>query len=761
MSHCSLRLLCGRFVGFYWRTFSLITVALLVSMLIVLLGSSAIAAPTRPVLTAALLEERIASPIQLRGNTLVDLRDLTIDLRENEEDRSTKETPFVEQFYKQLQTALSTQQQKDGRSLGVDFSGSLIQGDFDLTKFSRRIPAYGEAILPALESFKQTLQRLPGQERSLAFNGQRLSRQVYSKRLSRFLLPAADSSRTDTLVFQGPLIFNHAYFNGTLEASNLYFLGSVEAENAVFTQPAQWQSAKFANNVSFRNSQFQQESSFKRVLFARRVRFNQSRFSGASTWKGTTFRGSTSFADTDFQAVTFDSARWQSNADFERARFRGVASFQKSRFEQALFLTDALLEGAVNFRQAQFQRSISLRAAHVLGRIDFGDARFAKAFVEGASSEKVVITVADLDFSAGEAKILGSPGKIGKLFSVPTLTSNETVLRALIRNFRSLEQIGDANQLEYKLEVLRLAQVRRQLLGVGLNQASESRLVKVGFTSEQAQAVVARARSQPFVSRTELLSLDEVDLATYLRVRDRLTTRRSHLVGRVQHLIRWLLLGCLLRLSSYGTNVWLVFSVGGVAVTLFALMFWIVDRFRRLTPTPIVPTRTESLLMGVGGGGLLMASLGLIVQISDRPLATLITLALVCLPIPAVLILRLYQLGRYHDLMDRSYFVENGALRKLQVLIARLPVPPKFPFFRERYSPLLTDRRWNFLNYFDFSLNNWFKFGFNDIRLRDRCVPGLISALVWYQWSLGVIYITLLLWTLSRTIPGLNLLLYF
>jgi hypothetical protein len=42
-----------------------------------------------------------------------------------------------------------------------------------------------------------------------------------------------------------------------------------------------------------------------------------------------------------------------------------------------------------------------------------------------------------------------------------------------------------------------------------------------------------------------------------------------------------------------------------------------------------------------------------------------------------------------------------------------------------------------------------------------RQVPGLITALVWYQWGLGLLYAILLLWTLSRTIPGLNLLLYF
>ncbi|MDL5053988.1 hypothetical protein QQ056_10580 [Oscillatoria laete-virens NRMC-F 0139] len=71
------------------------------------------------------------------------------------------------------------------------------------------------------------------------------------------------------------------------------------------------------------------------------------------------------------------------------------------------------------------------------------------------------------------------------------------------------------------------------------------------------------------------------------------------------------------------------------------------------------------------------------------------------------------------------------------------------------------DRRWNLLNYYDLSLNNWLRFGFNDIRLRDRAVPGYISALVWYQWSLGLLYMTLILWTLSRTIPGLNLLIYF
>jgi hypothetical protein len=121
---------------------------------------------------------------------------------------------------------------------------------------------------------------------------------------------------------------------------------------------------------------------------------------------------------------------------------------------------------------------------------------------------------------------------------------------------------------------------------------------------------------------------------------------------------------------------------------------------------------------------------------------------------------RLDQQGRYHDLINLTYFVENGGMRQIRLLIARVPIMPRFPFFRDHFMPILEDRRWNWLNYYDFSLNNLLKLGFNDIGVRDQHLPGIIATLVWYQWSLGLLYVTLLLWTFSRTIPGLNLLIY-
>jgi hypothetical protein len=144
-----------------------------------------------------------------------------------------------------------------------------------------------------------------------------------------------------------------------------------------------------------------------------------------------------------------------------------------------------------------------------------------------------------------------------------------------------------------------------------------------------------------------------------------------------------------------------------------------------------------------------------------NPVLTWVSVVFLLLPIPLVLTALIYLRGRYHNLMTISYFVEDGSQRQFRLMIGRLPIMPRFPFFRERYEPILWGRRWTGLNYFDLSLINFLKFGFNDIRLRDQHLPGLVGSLVWYQWGLGLPYVGLLLWTLSRTIPGLNLFIYF
>ncbi|MEQ8541788.1 MAG: hypothetical protein RIB93_30550 [Coleofasciculus sp. D1-CHI-01] len=216
----------------------------------------------------------------------------------------------------------------------------------------------------------------------------------------------------------------------------------------------------------------------------------------------------------------------------------------------------------------------------------------------------------------------------------------------------------------------------------------------------------------------------------------------------------------LLLLSADGTSFGLVFGVGMIAIAYFGLLFWLLDRWRRRYPKPILPTSLETMYMVGSGAAATVGGAIAIFQTSEQPWLTLLCLAGLLFPIPLLLVWQLYRQGRYHDMLNVTYFVEDGGMRQLRLLIGRLPVMPRFGFFRDRYMPILWDRRWNWLNYYDFSFNNLLKFGFNDIRLREEHVPGIISTLAWYQWGLGLAYIALLLWTLSRTIPGLNLLIY-
>jgi hypothetical protein len=329
--------------------------------------------------------------------------------------------------------------------------------------------------------------------------------------------------------------------------------------------------------------------------------------------------------------------------------------------------------------------------------VDFSNARF---------SEDAYLNVAGMTFDSDQAKIFGDASQIGGVLSVPMLQGNEDVLRNLVRNFREQEQIPDANQIEYTTKRLRQKQLATSLMG----------------------------RS---CTSTALLQL-----------------------SWVKDSLHWVGLSLLLLLSEYGTSFGLVFGVGCCAIAYFGLLFWLVDRWRRRYPQPILPTYVETTLMMGSFASLTFAGVIAIFRTSEQPWLTLLCLVGILLPMPLVLLWRLYQQGRYHNLMEVSYFVEDGSLRQLRLLIGRLPIMPRFPMFRDRYMPILWNRRWNWLNYYDFSLNNLLKIGFNDIRLRDEYLPGIITTLVWFQWSLGILYIALLLWTLSRTIPGLNLLIY-
>ncbi|MBE9170906.1 pentapeptide repeat-containing protein [Pleurocapsales cyanobacterium LEGE 06147] len=618
--------------------------SLLIIAYILLFISPALAITTqeaKTILTSEILKARINNLVPKEGLNTVDLSNLIIDLTD-------KNLELRDQFYQQVQTKFS----RTSTPLVLDLSQSSIQGEFSIGKLGIQTPLAEGALSSVLTPLEQEK----------------------IKNSNSILLQPGEQIPSVT-VWRGGLLLNQTEFIGIVDLANTLYLQKIIASEAIFRRDVNWSNSRFFSNTKF-----------EQAKFAGIADFTHSYFYDNINWEGASFA----------RLADFTGIECLKNANFSQVQWRDRVLFSKSRFLQSLTFNDATFEKTADFRDTRFNAPIDFQEANLFDQINFSDAIF---------TSEANLNVAGLAFESDSAKIIGQTGVIGKVISVPSLEGNETVLRNLVRNFRSLEQIPDANQIEYQREKLRLQQLGDRIIGTPWQ-----RLWQFGW------------------------------------------------LAKVLH---WLGLSLLLLLGDYGTNVSLVLGTGLIAIAYFSLLFWFVDRYRRRLPQPILPNRYETICMASSYSLFTLLGIIDIIQTTDRPWLTLACLAVVLLLVPAILLIRLYQQGRYHKLLDLTYFVEDGSMRQFRLMLGRLPIMPRFPFYRDRYEPILWDRRWNWLNYYDFSLNNLLKFGFNDIRLRDEHLPGIISALVWYQWSLGVLYIILLLWTLSRTIPGLNLLIYF
>ncbi len=701
------------------------------------LAGAAISAEPIP-LTLELLQARLKQPALVDGFSVVDLQGFSIDLRPENE-------PFRSSFYQQLRHQL----QRPGNPTGLDLSHSYIQGDFQISQLGLRAPLFGESLSPIFT---------PAEQEQLKRDRRRLSRLVTLSKLFLATPGQPNSTPIQISVFRGSLKLVQTRFAGIADFSNTFFLKPVEAATAQFNQPADWSQTRFSQVANFTGAVFKKSTRFRSSIFFAKAEFRQAHFQAEANFQSSEFQGNASFNQSLFEQIAnFQRVQWQGTVDFAQAHWLDQVLFTKSIFNQGLFLTDATFEKAALLREVEFNQPINLRGAAIMDKIDFGYASF---------SPEAYLNVAGMRFDSDRAKFVGNPNEISRVISVPTLQGNENLLRELIRNFRRQEQIPDANYLDYIRQRLRLKELRQQLFGVNVNTASIPQLQVLGLTAIQAQHIVAQRAKRPFRSVTELLSLANVDIASYINVRDRLVARPAltpplELLNRLLLAWRCLSLSQLLWLSQYGTSFALIFGVGLVAIAYFGVIFWLLDRWRRQVPNPILPTLTEAMYVSVTALALAILGIFAIFRSGDQPWLTLLSLFVITVPVSSVLLTVLYAQGRYHPLLNTSYFSEEGTLRQFRILLGRLPIIPRYPMFQERYLPILWDRRWSWLNYFDFSLNNLLKFGFNDIRLRDQHVPGIVTTLVWYQWGIGILFIGQLLWTLSRTIPGLNLLIYF
>ncbi|NJK38440.1 MAG: hypothetical protein HC835_10385 [Oscillatoriales cyanobacterium RM2_1_1] len=698
--------------------------------------------PDRTRLTLEELQNRLTNPVSQEGALWIDLQNFTIDLQpENAE--------FRDRFYQLLQTALNQSKVR----LGLNLSRSLIQGEFMGSRLGIRVPLLVETLQSMFSEAELA---------DLTSTAAQLALQDQSGDKVAIALPKI-------AVIRGRVALNQTRFTGEVDFRRSFFLRGVDGIETEFLQETDWREARFSQTANFSQAVFEQDANFQQSVFLAQARFRRTDFQKSVNFEESQFQKG-DFNEVHFQGITdFKSTLWQDEVDFGESWWQGRAIFSKARFFQTPDFQQALFQQSLDFRGAQFKQSISLREASIQELVDFSDVSFNRT---------KTLDLANLMFDSTSAQILGDPGFIGQVISVPTLQGNENLLRNLIQNFRQQKQIGDANQIELLRAELLLKSLKRNLLGINLNTASIPQLIRAGFNQDQAQAIFQTRIERPLRDLTEILKLDAIDLSTYFKVYDHVRVNPQKLLQRadrqmgwfrasvlpIVHWIitglQWLGLGILLLLSGYGTQFGLIFGVGILAIAYFGWLFWLVDRCRKWRPKPILPTMLETIAMGISFSLLLMLSLFEIFSTAIWPPLTLACMGLILFPLPILVLGLIYWQGRYHNLMNVSYLTEDASLRQLRLMIGRLPIIPRYPLFRERYMPILWERRWNWLNYYDFSLNNFLKFGFNDLRLRDEYLPGLVTVLVWYQWSLGVVYLSLLFWTLSRTIPGLNLLIY-
>ena len=614
----------------------------------------------RNYLTIEILEEKISNLTQKEGRDTIDLGNYIIDL--------SQENELNKEFYQQINYSIA----HHSNPINIDFSNSIFQGDFKLNKLGiSSFLAEG-----ALSSLFTPLEQ---------------------EKIQQYYPIVKDFSQTMPKidVFRGSLYFDSTVFTGEVDSSDSLFLQAIIANSANFQGSVNFNRSVFSKDVNFSNATFSNSINFLQTHFFAKTKFERINTQGILNFSNSQFEKAAEFNKSIFDSVVdFTHSIFAQSVNFDSAIFRDRLTFAKAKFFDSLVLINSTLEKTITLRDIYLKSLINLQDVHLLNKIDLNNALF---------SPYSKINISGLAFDSTEAKITGQPGVIGRLIKVSRFSGNEIVLRNLIRNFRNLEQIADANYIEYQQQQLREKQIGDRLKGW----------------------------QQVFTPAS---------------------------LGLIP---QWLGLNLLLLLGDYGTNINSIFSIGIITIAFFSLLFWLFDRYRPNISKPVIPTRYETIVMLVSYFALTIFGIVSIFVTTNKPWLTLVAIALVLIPIPISIVSLIYRRGRYHSQLNVSYFVENGQYREFRLLLNRLPIIPRFPFFRDRFMPILWDKRWNWLNYYDFSLNNIFKLGFNDIRLRDRHLPGLISTLVWYQWCLGVLYIILLLWTLSRTIPGLNLLIYF
>jgi hypothetical protein len=166
---------------------------------------------------------------------------------------------------------------------------------------------------------------------------------------------------------------------------------SLRLADATFTGPVVVRSAndtsvkvQFNNSVDFGRSQFQGAVDFADTQFAGVTRFDNVTFNTAATFANTVFESSSNFSKARFvEDGVFSRAEFLGNADFTLVTYRKKADFQKKRFTTSAF-TGSRFEGEADFNGSEFRQDADFTNVNFRAKANFRETVFSGVIYAGA-----------------------------------------------------------------------------------------------------------------------------------------------------------------------------------------------------------------------------------------------------------------------------------------------------------------------------------------------------------------------------------------
>ena len=254
---------------------------------------------------------------------------------------------------------------------------------------------------------------------------------VAGEQIENVRLPVRSSIKITNSIMKENIDFDYADFQDEASFEGTNFTKGLSLRGSLFRNKAIFRDAEFGDYVNFWLAEFENDASFENALFNGYADFRCAKFDKIAAFLGNQFYRDAKFFKSEFNDIAY----------FSMSRFHGDASFGDAQFRETANFDYCLFDGYSDFRYANFGGDADFRGAQFQGSADFRD-----SILDGDSDFQETKYGTDFDVRGMKFSIL----KVEWPSIADYVISDGPVYLQLIKNFKELEQFGDANSCYYK-----------------------------------------------------------------------------------------------------------------------------------------------------------------------------------------------------------------------------------------------------------------------------------------------------------------------